>query len=358
MMPDFAQKDRMTPRERLMGLVAGTSIDRVPFNPFSLGFSARLCGIDRGEFYRNPEKAFAAGLHLMETYPWMAARPAYGWADRGAWEFGGDIIWPDDNRFAAPQSAGPLIRDPAEVDSLPDPDPETAGMNPLVARFNALSRQHGFPASLPGGTPTSLSSAIVGTTDFLKWFIRYPEAAHKLQRKVTDFLLRSADLTLGRYGGENCSVQCSVPVESNQLISAQAFERFAKPYIAEILAHYIAAGVRTIVVHLCGDHTANLPHFVAVRFPPRTVFSVGHEMDLEKTGQGLGKDYILAGNIDTGVLQAGSPEQVFEETRRCLQIGMNHSGGFMLMPACELPPDTPIANVEAVAGALHTYGYY
>ncbi len=357
-MTNFADKDTMTPRERLVGLISNNPIDRVPFNPFSLGFSARCYGIDRGEFYRNPEQAFAAGLHLMETYPWMASRPTYGWADRGAWEFGGSVIWPDGNRFAAPQSAAPLISSPAEVNSLPDPDPETAGMNPLVARFNTLSRQKGFPASLPGGTPTTLSAAIVGTTDFLKWFIRYPEAAHKLQRKVTDFLLRSADITLRRYGGENCSVQCSVPVESNQLISAQAFERFAKPYISEILAHYLAAGVRSVVVHLCGDHTANLPHFATMGFPPRTVFSVGHEMDLEETGNGLGSEYILAGNIDTGVLQAGSTEQVFEEVRKCLRVGMNHPGGFMLMPACELPPDTPIENVEAVAKALYTHGYY
>ncbi len=357
-MPDFTKKDRMTSRERLMGLVAGTSIDRVPFNPFSLGFSARLYGIDRGEFYRDPEKAFAAGLCLMETYPWMSARPTYGWADRGAWEFGGGIVWPDGNRFAAPQSAGPVLNDPSRVDALIDPDPETAGINPLLARFNALSRRHGFPASLPGGTPTSFSAAIVGTTNLLKWFLRYPESAHKLQRKVTDFLLRSADMTLGRYGGENCSVQCSVPVESNQLISAQLFEEFAKPYIAEILAHYLAAGVRNIVVHLCGDHTANLPHFASMGFPARTVFSVGHEMDLEKTGQGLGREYILAGNIDTGLLQSGSPEQVFEETQKCLQIGMNHPGGFILMPACELPPDTPFENVEAVARALYAHGYY
>ncbi len=357
-MINFADKDTKTPKERLMGLISNSPIDRVPFNPFSLGFSARCHGIDRGEFYRSPEQAFAAGLHLMETYPWMATRPTYGWADRGAWEFGGSVIWPDGNRFAAPQSAAPLISSPAEVDSLPDPDPETAGMNPLVARFNTLSRQKGFPASLPGGTPTTLSAAIVGTTDFLKWFIRYPGAAHKLQRKVTDFLIRSADITLRRYGGENCSVQCSVPVESNQLISAQAFERFAKPYISEILAHYLAAGVRNIVVHLCGDHTANLPHFATMGFPPRTVFSVGHEMDLEETSKGLGDKYILAGNIDTGVLQAGSTEQVFEEVRKCLRVGMNHPGGFMLMPACELPPDTPFENVEAVATALYTHGYY
>ena len=81
-------------------------------------------------------------------------------------------------------------------------------------------------------------------------------------------------------------------------------------------------------------------------------------MDLEETGKGLGSEYMLAGNIDTGVLQAGSPDQVFEEVRKSLRVGMNHPGGFLLMPACELPPDTPFENVEAVARALYTHGYY
>jgi uroporphyrinogen decarboxylase len=37
---------------------------------------------------------------------------------------------------------------------------------------------------------------------------------------------------------------------------------------------------------------------------------------------------------------------------------MKHTGGYILMPSCELPPDTPLENIEAVAQALYEYGYY
>ena len=83
-MIDFPKKDTMNPKERLMKLITGKPIDRVPFNPFSAGFSARVCGMDRGDFYRHPEQAFKAGINLMKTYPWMNTRPNYGWAERGA----------------------------------------------------------------------------------------------------------------------------------------------------------------------------------------------------------------------------------------------------------------------------------
>ena len=358
MKPDFAKKDSMSPQERMKRLMAGEAVDRVPFNSSASGFSARILGIDRGRFYRNPERAFEAGMAFIEAYPWTNSKPSYGWADRGAWEFGGGVIWPDNDESAAPRSTGPVISDPALVDSLPDPDPETAGMMPLLDRFNAISREHGLPAALPGGTPTTLSTAIVGDATYMRWTIRHPEAVHKLQRKVTDFLIRVAGRTIATYGAENCSVSCGVPMDSNLLMSPKTFERFSKPYIKEILGFYLDKGVRSFVVHLCGDHTANLVHWRDIPLPPRTIFSIGHEMDLEATGRFIGREHILAGNISTSLLQAGSSEEVYDDAVRCLKAGKEHAGGFILMPACELPPNSPFENVEAVARAVFEHGYY
>ena len=87
-MIDFKARDTMTPRARLTALLAGQGIDRVPFMAFAIGFAARTGGIDLGELFRNPDKAFAVGMNLLEAYPWINGKPAYAWADRGAWEFG------------------------------------------------------------------------------------------------------------------------------------------------------------------------------------------------------------------------------------------------------------------------------
>jgi uroporphyrinogen decarboxylase len=357
-MVDFSAKDTMTAKGRLAALIKGQPIDRVPFTPLSLGLSARLYGVDRGEFYRNPDVAFEAGMHFMKRFPWMVFRPVYDWVDRGAWEFGGPICWPDGDRYSTPFSPEPVITTPQEVDSLPDPDPETAGMNPLSARFNHLCREHGFRAWLPGGSPTAMSSAIAGNSRFLKWMIRYPEAVHKLQSKVTNFVIRSAELTIKKYGGRNCTVMCAVPLESNQLIHPKLFESMCKPYIRDIMAYYASEGVQNVMVHLCGDHTASLPMWADIPLPPRTVFSIGSDMDLEKTSAFLGRNFVLAGNLSTGILQTGSAKQVRDEAKRCLQSGMKHPGGFILMPACEIPPDMPLENIDAVAEALFEFGYY
>ena len=357
-MIDFIKKDKMSSKERMLNLVAGEPIDRVPFTPCSSGFSARLFGIDRGQFYREPQMAFDAGMNLVKKYPWMNSRPSYGWADRGPWEFGGLIQWPDNNRFPSPVSDGPVISDPKDVEGLPDPDPDTAGMIPFVSCFNEISRQNGFFASLPGGTPTTSSAGIVGRANFLRWLIKYPEAIFALQRKVTDFMLRCARQTIQKYGAPNCSLFCGLPAEANELISEKTFERFCKPYIQEIMAYYVSEGVTNVTIHLCGNHTLNLKHWADIPLPRRTVFSIGHEMELEKTGSAIGNDHILAGNINSSTLVIGSPVEVEREVKRCLHSGMKHPGGFILMPACELPPDTPLENMDAIARALLDAGYY
>ncbi|WP_300455086.1 uroporphyrinogen decarboxylase family protein [Desulfobacula sp.] len=357
-MIDLSKKDKLTAKERMMNLIAGKPLDRVPFIPFASGFSARVFQVDRGKFYRDPKTAFAAGMNLTKTYPWMNSSPTYGWADRGGWEFGGSILWPDNNCYPSPLSPEPVITDPGEVDTLLDPDPDTAGMMPLISQFNLINREYGFPASLPGGTPTTFSAGIAGLSNLMRWMIKYPETVLKLQRKVTDFLIRCAQKTIHAYGGENCSLFCALPVEANDLISEKSFETFCKPYVEELLIYYMSCGVRKVTVHLCGNHTRNLKYWKDMPLPKRTIFSIGHEMDLEKTGRTIGSDHILAGNISSGVLKSGSPEAVEEETCRCLSAGMKHAGGFILMPSCELPPDTPFENIDAVGRAIRKAGYY
>ena len=350
--------DKMSPAERMTALIQGAPIDRVPFNPFASSFSAKCYGIDGEQYYRHPENAFAASMHLIETYPWINYKPSYGWAERGAWEFGGDVAWPKENRYGSPLSAGPVIRTPDEVDTLIEPDPETAGMNPLQFEFNALCIRNGYRASLPGGTPTTLSAGIVGRSNFFRWQLRYPDAVHKLQRKATQFILHTARITMAKYGAPNCSVSCAVPLESNQLISPLHFEKFAKPYIQEIMGFYADAGLGSVVVHLCGDHTRNLPHWADIPLPDRTIFSIGHEMDLTATSRFIGERHILAGNINNMVLLTGTVADVKAEVKRCLAQGMAHPGGFVLMPACSLPPETPLENFMAIGETIATHGYY
>lgn len=350
--------DRMTAKERIKSLIIGKPIDRVPLIPFFLGYLAINNGMSLYDFFTSPDLAFRAGVATMEKYPWANIRPVYDWADHGAWEFGGKIGWPKGNETMTPFTPEPLITKPEEIDHLPEPDPLKTNWFRQLDCFNEICIQNGFSAQLPSGSILSPLGSILGNTNLLKWIIKYPDAVHRLAEKVIRYNIKLAGLTLEKYGARNCSVTTQVPLESNNLLSSEAFEEFCLPYITKLHSLYLEKGVLATMIHLCGDHKRNLKYWKKVPLPKRTIFSIGDNMDLKETGDFLGERFILAGNISTTTLQFGTREEVKEEVKRCLSQAMGRSGGFILMPACEWPPMGPLENLEAVREALMEYGFY
>ncbi len=350
--------DRMTGKERMKALIQGNPIDRVPFMPFFVSYMAVNSGVSLFDFYTKPDVAFRVGIETMNKYPWATIRPVHGWGNHGAWEFGGKIEWPKDEISMSPHTPEPLITTPEEVDKLPDPDPLETGWFSLRNQFNDICAKKGFSVSLPSGSIFAQLGSILGIMNLMKWIKKYPDALHRLAEKVLRFNKRMAELTLEKYGAKKCSVMTDLTLESNSLISSEAFEQFCLPYIIRLHDLYYESGVSATMIHLCGEHKGNMRYWKKVRLPERTIFSIGDVMDLEETSSFLGKKYILAGNISTTVIQFGISEDVKEEVKRCLKQAKNRSGGFILMPACEYPPLAPPINLEAVREALMQYGFY
>jgi uroporphyrinogen decarboxylase len=245
-----------------------------------------------------------------------------------------------------------------EVDSLPEPDPLETDWFRLFDNFNEICTEKGFSAQLPSASIMSPMSSILGGSNLMKWMMKHPEAVHRLAEKVLRFNTKVARITLEKYGAKNCSVTTQVPLESNHVLSPDAFEEFCLPYITKLHRLYLESGVRATMIHLCGDHKRNLKYWKKVPVPERAIFSIGDDMDLKGTGDFLGENFILAGNMSTTVLQFGTRSEVKEEARRCLSQGKRRPGGFILMPACEWPPMAPPENLEAVREAIMEYGFY
>jgi len=350
--------DIMTAKERMKHLLLNEPIDRVPFVPFFVGYSAIDNGISLHDFYTKPALAFKAGEETMRKYPWANIRPVYDWAEHGAWEFGEKIGWPGSDETMAPYTIEPLISKPQQVDELLEPNPAETEWYRLRSYFNEICVQKGYSAHLPSGSIFVQLGSILGITNLMKWMKKYPDVLHRLVEKVLRFSMRMAELALEKYGAKKCSVMTDLTLESNSLISSGTFEQFCLPYIMRLHKLYYESGVSATMIHLCGDHKDNMRYWKGVKLPERTIFSIGDVMDLEETSSFLGKKYILAGNISTTVLQLGTPEDVKEEVKRCLRQTKQRSGGFILMPACEYPPLAPPESLEAIREALMQYGFY
>ena len=350
--------DKMNVKERIKGLILNRPIDRVPFMPFFVSYMAMENGLSLRDFFSEPELAFRAGEATMRKHPWANIRPVYGWGDHGAWEFGGKIRWPDNDVTMTPYTPEPLISSPEEIEQLAEPDPTQTEWFRLRDRFNQLCMQNGHSVHLPSGSIFAQVASIVGIQRLMKWTIKHPDAIHQLAKKVLRLNVSMAEVTMERYGAQNCSVMTDLPMESNDLISPPIFEKFCLPYILELHGLFLERGVRSVMIHLCGNHTENLKYWMQVPLPERTIFSISSSMDLETTGKVIGERHILAGNISSTTIQFGTQEEVKKEAKRCLSQGKGRAGGFILMPACEWPPKAPPQNLEVIRQTIMEDGFY
>ena len=80
-------------------------------------------------------------------------------------------------------------------------------------------------------------------------------------------------------------------------------------------------------------------------------------MDLETASRYFPND-IIQGNVEPAIIQTGTPEEVYELSRICIEKGKNHPGGFILSPGCEMPANAPSYKVWMMRKAINDFGWY
>ncbi len=350
-------REYMTSAERMKTVLSGGKPDRVPFIPFALGFSMLLCGLEIADYYTDPEKSFRSQLLFKEVLG-HDGNPLFSYASFGAWEYGGKIRYPSSCWDQAPVVIEHPVSSPEDVDRLKVPDVQKAGYLPKQIEFLKLAAQAGFPLFVKLGTPFTVAGSVIGETLMFRWLIKKPELVHKVLRNVTDFLIGIADYFVSQYGPDRIIAFDASPTEANQVISPQQFCDFALPYLKEVHERVLNMGVKGFFSHVCGEQNMNLDHFQNVPMGDIGVISFGHEVDLDKAIELFGDKTVIAGNVNTSVIQLGTPEEVYEQTKQCILKGKKAPRGYILMPGCELPPRAPWVNVYYMRKALNDFGFY
>ncbi|NLO82371.1 MAG: hypothetical protein GX094_04845 [Clostridiales bacterium] len=65
--------------------------------------------------------------------------------------------------------------------------------------------------------------------------------------------------------------------------------------------------------------------------------------DMRYIAEKYGKTHVFVGNADTRVLLSGTKEQIYNEVKRCMDIGKDCAGFFMAV-GNHIPPNTPVEN--------------
>lgn len=351
--------DRMTERERMQALFEHRKPDRVPIWSFGTLFAILNSGYKVGNLYRDPA-ALEAIRQFMRPLNWMST-PMVGYSIIGAKEFGGEIKFPTSEYG---QSAT-IARYPVETEEdawrLTMPDVKLAGMVPKAITAIKQIRENPpdnepFALVILSGAFTAAGN-ICSVEQLCRWLVRKPAVAHRVLRLATDLMVEIGRFIADSLGTDDIAPFIGEPTSSNQLISAKHFAEFAFPYNKEINEKLLSFGYRHIFCHVCGDQNLNLPYWAQIPMGSPGLVSIGHEVDIETAARYFPND-IIVGNIETGTIQMGTPEQVYELSCQCIEKGKKYPGGFILAPGCELPPRAPLENVRAITQAVNDFGWY
>ena len=78
-------------------------------------------------------------------------------------------------------------------------------------------------------------------------------------------------------------------------------------------------------------------------------------MNLAEALSAAAPNLTILGNIaPSDLLMSGTPQEVYDESYRCVELG-GLEGGYVLMPGCDIPAQCALENVLAMTRAAEDY---
>ena len=351
--------------------------DRVPVIPaIAHRFLVPQVGVRFRDYYADPETMLRTQIlaqkWLMEnvrtdayaiTGPWTGA-----WTDfQNAFEAGSlgvEIVFPDDD---IPWVGRGWVAGEADLRRLEAMDFVHSGLN---ARQTAYRRRmmevaDKYPVRFLGGEvfhpganpslthtsdgPFGVAGALMGPTELFLAVKERPDFVRELLRVVTDKLIEWLDF---------CWAEEKLPAPKDFAwtddlavsLSAADFRDVVLPSEKRLRFHFDGR----LSLHMCGrsDH---LLEIFRDDLAIHELQGFGYEVDLDRIGEALGGRVVLLGNVDPRLIRSGTPDDVRRATRRVLDK-LAPRGGLIVQDGNNVPPGSPLANINAMMEAAEAWG--
>lgn len=338
----------MSSVERMRDALRLEAPDRVPVEPLFYHHPVRLAGISYRRYCTDPDAVVAAQVGAWKRYGHDAINigtDVYVVAEA----MGCTVTFYDD---AAPTLARPALADTRDLSTLHVPDPHRDGRMPVVLEatrkaVEAVGDQV-FVKVRYNSTPFSLATRLRGIQRLLMDLYDDEQFVFDLLEFCVPVLLRYVK-ALVEQGAH--AVVCSDSTAN--LMSREMYQKFAWPFERRVIGEIASWGV-PVFLHICGD-TGRIVDLMAET--GATCLEVDSQVDIGIYKRQVGHKVCLMGNLDTVGLLNWTPEEVLEASRTCIEKA-KEGGGYILSAGCEVPPDTPPANIHAMVEAARRYGRY
>lgn len=350
----------MTSIERLEATLAGGEADRVLVGPFVGAVAAPLAGATLREYYEDGSVIARAQAALRREVGHdivVTAADTYYIAEA----FGLKTTH-HDNAF--PTVDEPLLKSLSEVESLRSPNPESDGRMPVyLEALDQLRKMTGGDAVLRGtGTgPFSLAAYLLGEQTFLQMLAllaigECDDADRQHLHGLLDLMATTTAAFLCAQVDRGVHLAyMGDSLASAEMISPAMYREFALPYHQKVFARVKAhAGDRRVytLLHICGG---NLPVLADFARSGADIIEIDHKVALADARRIVGPEITLIGNLNpVQTLLYGTPDEVFDQSRRAIEAMRAIKGRFILGSGCFVPSGTPVENLRQMVAAAQS----
>ncbi len=338
----MAKKAEMTPIERIKATMNRKETDRVPVVPQTIYCGIRYAGFKVGKCFVDVEEYVQSQLQCLEDFGWDAAW-VVGGVDIVAVALGAKTRYYEDD---APLIIDHPIKTREDLERIRTID--VMAQEQIQNRLRctselrkAVSKDVAIFALMRA--PYNTSCMLRGVECLYRNMISDPGFVTEILEFATEKSIEHA-LALTEAGAD--VVWMGNSVAGGLTISRKHYEQFAHPYSKRAFHKLKANGVTT-VLHTCGDWN---DRFDLVVEEGADCWHVSDYADLGALKERYGDRVALMGNVGSVRVMTGSPEEVAEESRKCIQAA-GSNGGFILSADCAVPRDAPKDNMMAMAKA-------
>jgi uroporphyrinogen decarboxylase len=333
----------VTGRERTLNFIAGNTVDHPPFHPIIMRWAAQYAGVKYGKFCQDYREKCAANIRCAEDFgiDWVTVL-SDPYVEAQA--FGVQVDFPEDD---LPLERGGLLEDLNDAGRIrPYRVKDHARlMNRVneVRQFKKLTGDQYFIVGWVEGAVAEYGD-IRGLSNAALDFYDESATVHKIMDIIADSAIHF--ITEQINAGADCigigDAFCSQ-------IGPDLYREFAFEREKRLVDHIHSLGALA-KLHICGNTSSLIPDMIKTG---ADILDIDHLVpSMVPFVSLLGPHQVFSGKSDpVAIIQNGNEAVIRESVRRCNEEAM---GRCIVSSGCEVPPGTPIENMESFSTAARS----